>query len=67
MFVFTLFMFRVAFVFILQAKQTPLHLAAQYGQLKVCETLLNMKGDAYATDIVSIQSNDLHINIVRHA
>ncbi|KAJ8033227.1 Ankyrin-1 [Holothuria leucospilota] len=33
------------------AKQTPLHLAAQYGQLKVCETLLNMRGDAYATDI----------------
>ncbi|XP_071836319.1 uncharacterized protein [Apostichopus japonicus] len=33
------------------AKKTPLHLAAQYGQLRVCETLLNLKGDSYATDI----------------
>lgn len=36
----------------LQAKRTPLHMAAQSGQMEVCSTLLNMKADANATDVV---------------
>ncbi|CAG2110484.1 unnamed protein product, partial [Medioppia subpectinata] len=31
-------------------KQTPLHLAAENGQLEVCNTLLTMKADVNATD-----------------
>jgi len=36
----------------LQAKKTPLHMAAQYGRISVCSTLLKMKADANATDVV---------------
>ena len=36
----------------LQAKKTPLHMAAQNGQMEVCNTLLKMKADANATDVV---------------
>ena len=36
-----------------QTKQTPLHLAAEAGQLAVCETLLGLKADALAIDNVS--------------
>lgn len=36
----------------LKTKQTPLHLAAEAGQLQVCETLLSLKADAIATDNV---------------
>lgn len=35
-------------------KQTPLHLGAEYGQLKVCETLLNLKADIKAVDNVNL-------------
>lgn len=34
-------------------KQTPLHLAAEAGQLQVCEALLSMKADVIAIDNVS--------------
>ena len=36
-----------------QAKKTPLHLAAQNGMIEVCSTLLTIKADANATDVVS--------------
>lgn len=36
-----------------KTKQTPLHLAAEYGQLQVCNTLLSMKADINAMDNVS--------------
>jgi len=35
-----------------QAKKTPLHMSAQNGQIEVCSTLLKMKADANATDVV---------------
>ena len=38
--------------FFLQAKQTPLHMAAQCGKMEVCNTLLKMRADANATDVV---------------
>lgn len=37
----------------IKTKQTPLHLAAEAGQLAVCETLLELKADALAIDNVS--------------
>lgn len=46
--------------FLLQTKRTPLHLAAGNGQLDVCNSLLNMKADVNATDIVrSLRSAEL--------
>ena len=36
----------------MQAKKTPLHMAAQMGQMQVCSTLLEMKADPNATDEV---------------
>ena len=38
---------------LLQNKQTPLHLAAEYGQLEVSRTLLDLKADVNAMDNVS--------------
>ena len=35
------------------AKKTPLHMAAETGQMDVCTTLLKMGADATATDEVS--------------
>ncbi|XP_071508793.1 uncharacterized protein [Diadema antillarum] len=40
------------------SKKTALHLAAQNGQLQVCETLLKLKSDSNATDIIKI--DDVH-------
>ena len=37
-----------------QAKKTPLHMGAQNGQIEVCSTLLKLKSDANATDVVGI-------------
>lgn len=36
-----------------QTKQTPLHLAAESGQLQVATTLLHLKADVNALDNVS--------------
>ena len=52
----------------MKTKQTPLHLAAEAGQLTVCETLLSMKADAVAIDNVStiemIQTCSLQIYLL---
>ena len=44
--------------FVSQAKKTPLHLAAQTGQIEVCSTLLKMKADANAKDAVRVYDTD---------
>ena len=36
------------------AKKTPLHMAAETGQMEVCNTLLKMNADANATDEVEL-------------
>lgn len=46
-------LFVCIFLFSIQNKQTPLHLAAEYGKLEVCSTLLGMKADINAMDNVS--------------
>ena len=43
----------------MQAKKTPLHMAAQNGQLDVCNALISLSADAKAIDGVRIPQCNL--------
>jgi len=44
------------------AKKTPLHMAAEMGQMGVCSTLLKMNADANATDEVKLTNLSLEVD-----
>lgn len=57
--------------YVMQTKQTPLHLAAENGQLEVCETLLQLGADFNATTeegkkAVHLAALHNHSEVVKH-